>query len=306
LLDLFVHISIDEAPAVSDVWVAAAGIGVLLCIAAPFGRTVRSEIGLLLPGLALVLGFSISVLCISERYRALHGFVPIAPFIVLAPYAWTESKREGRSYALRVLMTVFAVGLVANVLAISTIYLEGGRLAVAIEWGQRYMLTLYPIAAVLAVIAAQLYWRSPRPPWLRGVFVGAMSLMALVAVGFQIRGNLMLYDTRTQLTVLETAMRREGPIVTDVWWLPAAFAILYTEHEMYFVRERDDVAHWLAAAAPLGMREFTFVSLTPLRAGDLGTKAIRRSATQPPPVIGAVLTRFELKNPIEPAPYSAP
>ncbi len=305
LLDLFVHISIDEAPRVSDALVAAAGAGVLLCLAAAFSHSSRRERALLLPGLALVLAFSISVLCIGTRYRALHGFVPIAPFIVVAPYAWTASRREDRSGVLRLLVTVFAVGCAANVVAISTIYLKAGRLAVAIEWGQRYMLTLYPIAAVLAVVAIQVYWRSPRPRWLRWLFVAAVSSMALVGVGFQIRGNLMLYNTRVQLTALEAAMRREGPLVTDVWWLPAAFAVFYSEHEMYYVRAPIDVAHWVAVAAPLGIRGFTFVSLAPVKAGDLGTKAIRRSADQPHPVQGAVLTRFELKNPIEPAPYLA-
>jgi hypothetical protein len=220
--------------------------------------------------------------------------VPIAPFVVVAPYAWTESRRQGRGYVLVVMMTLAAVCCLASMLAISTIYIEIGRLAVGIEWGQRYMLTLYAVAAALTVIAVQLYWRSARPLWLRRLFVGVVGLMVLIAVAFEIRGNAMLYATRVRLTAWEEAMQQEGPIVTDVWWLPASFAILYTEHEMYYVYGRADVARWIDIAAPRGIRGFTFVGFEPVDAREFETQNVRLASRQPKNVDGLILTRFTL------------
>lgn len=299
ILDVFVHTSISEAPPASDAWVLTAAAGMLLCLAAAFVRRVRWESVLLLPGLVLVLAFSVSLLTEGETYRALHGFVPIAPFMIVAPYAWTESRREGRSYVLVLMATLAAAGCVISMLAISTIYLEVGRLAVGLEWGQRYLLTFYAVVAVLAVVAVQLYWRSPRPLWLRRAFAGAVALMVLAAVGFQIRGNTMLYRTRVRLSVWDTVMQPEAPIVTDVWWLPASFAVLYTEKEMYYVHPRSAVAGWMTRAAPRGVERFTFVSFEPVDAADLGIEDVGADMSQTNNVHGLYMTRFVLKDPAE-------
>lgn len=294
ILDVFVHTSINEAPLASDAFVLAAGLGMLLCIGAAFVRRVQWESLLLLPGLVLVLAFSLSLLSVGETYRALHGFVPIAPFMIVAPYAWSESRREGRSYVLVLMSTLVAVGCFVSLLAISTIYIEFGRLEVGLEWGQRYMLTLYAVAAALTVPAVQLYWSSSRPLWLRRVFVAAVALMMLAAFAFQVRGNLMLYRTRVRLEVWEKAMQPEAAIVTDVWWLPASFAVLYTEQEMYYVHRREDVAGWLAAAKPRGVDRFTFVSFSPADAQSLGIQATGVEAVQANNVDGLFMTRFVL------------
>jgi hypothetical protein len=299
ILDVFVHTSIAEAPPASDSWVLAAGVGMILCAAAAFVRHARWESMLLLPGLALVLGFSVSLLSHVETYRALHGFIPIAPFMIIAPYAWRESSREGRSYVLVLMMTVAAVCCLASMLAVSTTYLDVGRLAVGLEWGQRYMLTLNAVAGAITVVADQLYWRSPRPLWLRRVFVGAVALMVLTAVGFEVRGNAMLYRTRERLTVWENVMRAEAPIVTDIWWLPASFAVLFTEHEMYYVYHRRDVADWMSVAVPQGVTRFTFVGSYPANADDLGIDRRQLSSARSNNVDGLFLTRFELRDTAE-------
>jgi hypothetical protein len=297
ILDVFVHTSISEAPFASDAWVLAAAAGIVLCVAAAFMRRVRWEAALLLPGVALVSAFSLSLLCAGETYRALHGFVPIAPFVVVAPYAWSGSREAGRSYVLSLLWILAGVHCVTSLLAISTSYIEIGRLAVGIEWGQRYMLTLYVVMAVLAAPAVTQYWRSPRPLWLRRIFVGAVSFMALTAVAFQIRGNAMLYLTRVRLAVWEYAMRGEGPIVTDVWWLPAGFAVFYTEHEVYYVYRRADVGRWAERAAPRGVHGFTFVSFFPAFPEEFGDDRIQPGAKQARVVDGMFLTRFVLAPP---------
>jgi hypothetical protein len=297
-LDIFIHrSSVGEAPKMDESWVVAAGIGVLLCIAAAFARRAAVEAMLLVAGAGVLLAFSLSLLTISESYRGLHGVIPIAPFVVLAAYAWTGSRGERRTHALIVLVTVAIAYAAIGTLAISTMYIKDGRLAVGLEWGQRYLLMLYPIPALLCMVGAAWHWRSARPLWLRRVFAAIVALMVLVGVGFQARGQWMLNDTRTRLTLWEEAMRVEGPIVTDVWWLPAAFAVFYTEHEMYYVSQRKQVADWAKRATLAGLRGFTFVGFKPIDVAQFRSDALRLAPLQPSSVDGLYLTRLLIEDP---------
>jgi hypothetical protein len=291
ILDVFIHIAIHEAPPVSDAWVLAAGIGVVLCLIAAFVRNVSLEGILLVAGFGLVSAFSISLLTFPEVYRALHGFIPVAPFVVVAPYAWHQADGESRRDVLAFLLVLAAIYPVIGMLAISTIYLEAGRLAVAMEWGQRYLLTLYALAGVLAVVAVRSHWRSARPLWLRRLFAGGFALLVATAFALEIRGNGMLYFTRVRLASWEDVMRREGPLVTDVWWLPASFAVLYTEHEMYYVG-RQHMGGWASRAVSHGVRGFTFVGVKPIDVRQFRSDSIRTAPTQPPPLDGLYAERF--------------
>jgi hypothetical protein len=295
--DIFIHRSlVAEAPKASEEWVVAASVGALLCLAAAFTRRAVVEGTLLVVGGGLLVAFSLSLLTTSESYRTLHGVIPIAPFVVLAGYAWSGSRVEGRSHALTVLSAIALAYALLGTLAISTMYLERGRLMVALEWGQRYLLMLYPIAALLSVVGAARHWRSARPLWLRRAFATVFAAMVLVGGGFQVRGQWMLNDTRTGLSRWEEAMRIEGPIVTDVWWLPAAFAVLYTEHEMYYVSKRTQVAEWAERAAAVGLSGFTFVGFKPVEVEQFGSEALQLAPLQPTPVDGMYLTRLLIED----------
>lgn len=114
----------------------------------------------------------------------------------------------------------------------------------------------------------------------------------VVGVGLEIRGLTMLRDTREALSKWDAALRAEEAIVTDVWWLPSAVAVLYTEREMFFVQDRAHTARWVQLAGAHGVRNFTFASLNPVEAGELGTQAIRRAAERT--VNGLYLTSFVL------------
>jgi hypothetical protein len=294
IVDTLIHTPINEALRVSDGWVVAALFGVVLCQVAPFVRRPVAEGVLLLSGLALVLAFSLTLLLEWTSYRAMHGLVPIAPFVVVWTYAWVAARRSEGAGALRFLTILVVAYLLIGMFAIAATYVEMGRLDVGIEWGQRYLLTLYPILAVLSVLAAYHYWESDRPVWLRKSFVAAVALMTIVAVGFQMRGIGMLYNTRTRLAVWDEALRQEGPIVTDLWWLPSALAALFTEHEVYYVIKRSDVAAWVTAASKHRLRGFTFVSHKPVEPEDLPGAAVRRTTTKPVEIDGLALTRFRM------------
>jgi hypothetical protein len=116
--------------------------------------------------------------------------------------------------------------------------------------------------------------------------------MMIVGIGLEIRGLTMLYNTRQGLSKWERALRAEGPIVTDVWWLPSAVAVLFTEDEMFFVSRRADTARWVELAAVQGVSRFTFASLKPVEAREFGTRGVRRIAERS--VDGLHLTSFVL------------
>ncbi len=291
LVEVFIHSPISEGPAISDAIAITAGIAVLLCFVAAFVKSARAEAVFVLPGCAALLAFSLFLLCTAQSYRSLHGLFPVAPFLILWPYALRHAWRE-RSHILLALTNVSLFHFATGLVAISMSYISGGKLEVGMEWGQRYLLILYPVLAIATLVSLRTYQRSERPQWLRRAFTAAVAAMMIVGVGLEIRGLTMLYNTRQGLSKWERALRAEGPIVTDVWWLPSAVAVLFTEHEMFFVSGRADTARWVELAAVHGVSHFTFASLKPVAAREFGTRGVRRIAERA--VDGLHLTSFIL------------
>jgi hypothetical protein len=293
LVEVFVHGSISEAPAVGDGIPLAVAIGLLSCGLAAFVTSARAAAALMLPGYAALLGFSLFLLCTTQGYRSLHGLFPVAPFLAVWPYALAQSWRE-RSHARLVLANLCWMGLATGLVAIAGSYISRGRLDVGMEWGQRYLLVLYPVLALATVASLPAFQASARPRWLRGVFGVAVAAMMLTGVGLEIRGLRMLYDTRQQLSKWEQALRADGPVVTDVWWLPSAVAVLFTEQEMFFTNGRAHMARWVELAAAQGVRHFIFASLSPVAPHEFETRRLRPVATRV--VDGLHLTSFDLSD----------
>jgi hypothetical protein len=296
-VETLIHTSVNEAAPIDDIWVEAALLGVVLCGAAAFTRPPALEAVLFFAGAALLLSLSVPLLLQWNMYRAVHGVVPVAPFVAVWLYAWAGSAREQRGYAVIFLTVLLAVYLLGVIFAIGATYVEAGKLGVGIEWGQRYALTFYPLATVLCVVAVRRHWESARPAWLRRGFATAVALMVLVALGFQLRGLGMLYNSRMRLAGWEQVLRQEGPVVTDVWWLPAALAVFFTEHELYYVYHREHVADWVEAARERGIRGFTFVSTKPVKPKDLPEAAVLLTAVEPADLGDIVLTRLVIAPP---------
>jgi len=154
-----------------------------------------------------------------------------------------------------------------------------GDLATGLEWGQRYLLTLYPVVAILALVVAADYWHSARPRALRIVAVLLMSVSMMVAVDFEVRGVAMLRSNLQVFSEWEEALRSDGPVVTDVWWLPTALAHLFVTHEMYYIRHREHISEWVDFAAARGVRRFIFAGLGAVHDDQFGgAAAYRRGA----------------------------
>ena len=97
---------------------------------------------------------------------------------------------------------------------------------------------------------------------------------------------------RLKLAVWEAAMEGQGPIITDIWWLPAAIADFYAQQPAFAVGWRHKVGDWMRVAADHGVSTFTFATMEPVEPRELG---------DPPPrvlsqrvVRGLYLTKFSI------------
>jgi len=293
LVEILVHAPTIEAPRVSDTIAVGVAIALLVCGLAAGARSARTEAALTLTGASVVLGFSLFLLCTSQHYRSLHGLFPVAPFVCLWPCALRHGWRQ-RSHALLTLAHISLFGLAFGFLAIAGSYVWQGRLQVGMEWGQRYMLALYPVLAVATLAGLLAGATTARPRWLgRLLSVVALALL-LVGGALEIRGLRMLNETRQQLAKWDQAMRTEGPIITDIWWLPSAVAVLFTEHDMFFTGNRARVARWVDLATAQGVDRFTFASFAPVTLPELHTPRLRHVGTRS--VDGLTLTSFEIDS----------
>jgi hypothetical protein len=170
---------------------------------------------------------------------------------------------------------------------------QGGLLS-GLEWGQRYLLTLYPVLTILSVLALQAYRESRRPGLLKAIFTLAVSAMMLIGVQQEVRGITMLRANREKFAVWDRALRSDEPIITDLWWLPTTLAPLFLSKAMSCVYTSAELAEWVRLAAAQEISGFTFVSLAPVQDAMLTNAAVRRVPQGARSVWGLYLTRFDL------------
>lgn len=294
VVSVFVNTGRDEGPALNAAWVILACIAVGLCFVAPFVSSVRTEAAVVIPALTVVLAFSASVAVLDQEYRALHGIFPVAPFMVIWAYVLPDAWRRHDSRLL--MLAGFAVlYLVLGCTAIFVFYVDAeGGLRSGLEWGQRYLLTLYPILTILSLLALRTYRKSTRPARLKTIFTVVVSTMMLIGVQQEVRGLAMLRANREKFAAWDRALRSDGPIVTNLWWLPTTLAPLFLTKEMSYVRSPTELGDWVRLAVAQEIPAFTFVSLGPVQDGLLANTAARRVPQASRAVLGLYLTRFDL------------
>jgi len=296
MIEVFIH-SQNLGPHVGGPWRTAAISAVLLGLVAPLVRSARVQAAMIVAALSLMLACSASLLLTGEPYRALHGLFPVAPFAILWPFALRHTWRR-RDPSLAALGTATWVYMLFTFAALALTYIHKGLLDVGMQWGQRYLLTAYPMLVILTLVALRDLWASSQPGWPRTASVTLVALLIACAVGLEVRGVRMLYGTRGLMAQWDQAMRSEGqPIVTTVWWIVPAVADLFLTHDMFFTWQ-PGVAHWVEVARDRGVTSFTLAHTEPLTLKDLGMPAIQRVGESRMFTGGLLLTRFQ----IEPVP----
>jgi hypothetical protein len=218
---------------VSEAWIAAAAIAVLLGLLAPLARSVRVQAVMIVAAMSMMLACSAALVLTGEPYRGLHGLFPVAPFAILWPVALRRAW-ERHDSALLALGTATWTYLLFIFAALALTYIHKGLLDVGMQWGQRYLLTAYPMLAILSLVALRALRASLPPGGLRLACVTLFALLVAAGVSLEIRGVRMLHGTRGIMAQWDAAMRSEGPIVTTVWWIVPAVADLFLTHEMFF------------------------------------------------------------------------
>jgi hypothetical protein len=275
----------------------------------------------LIAGLALILLPITATLLSTQPYYNLHGFLLASPFIALALIPgwkaeglnWAQPKnrqkvgdgyidvdvdvldeadsissnpkskiQNPKSQALYTL-TLLYVGLHALIISA----LSGLGPISRHEWGQRYLLPAYPALAVLALLAGWRIWVEYAPR-LRSLAVACVvlgGLLAVVGVGFTIRGYVMLADERAQVMAWQSLARTlpaREPLLTDTWWLPLNLAADFYTRPIMLAEGNERIAEWAAQMRERQVAAFGLMSPDPAIFAGTWAKSVDVSPDGPP------------------------
>jgi hypothetical protein len=290
---VFVNSAGHQAPIVGWHWELLVLLGFLALLVAGALRDRAVHLALLIPGVLICVAFSLVLLFSPEPYISLHGFVPIAPYVALASYGAVFAWRHGPP-PLSLVAATGAFYLALGFAAIFTFFVkrDGGYLT-GLEWGTRNLLTLYPIAAVLALVGVESFRGAPRRPRANEA-AAVVAATVLIALSFQVRGAQMLVASHRLVADWQAALPEDEPIFTDVWWLPAAMAPFFVDHPVLCARAASDVGRWIPAARRHGIERFTFASLTPIPDDSFGVDGTAASREGERVVSGLHVKRFRI------------
>jgi hypothetical protein len=203
-------------------------LGVMVAVASVAFRHPRRG-WLFVAGATLVTAVAAAAVISPDRIRGVHALVLPTPWVVLAMLLPRPAvKMDGPCNA------VFSI--TSWLVIISAVTLSLKPVLGGLEWGSRYHLVAYVLAAVLACTAFVHFLRSVDNARLRAAVtvVGVASL----AVGcmYQVRGigevtltKIHLAAYRDQLVVTRV------PVITDLAWLPGSLARTFAEFPILMV-----------------------------------------------------------------------
>lgn len=233
-------------------------VGLFVCLIAPFLGARRWESPLLLVALALLVELSFVITLLSQAYVARQGLFTVAPFLAVAlyavPYAW--QRRDQALLCLAITGLAYLVGIFA--LLFTTRIGYSGDYLMGLEGPARYVLIFYPVWTALCAVALLVHRSSARPPLVRSGFTLLVIVAIAMAVTYQARGIISLDRNRQIFARWAAALPATKPLVTSEWWLAAALAPYFIEHEMYCVQSISHLGEWVAFAQAHGITQFTF------------------------------------------------
>jgi hypothetical protein len=297
LTAMLVHVAGNRAPEVGTGLVYAVLIACAVLAVAPLIRRPRNEAIALILGLGLVLEFSLYLILRPDPYVSLHGLIPVAPLLVLAPYALPPAWRGRDQAQLTIVTAAVLYFLLSAVIIFLFLFTKTGVMPTGLEWGNRYLFYLYPLGVVLALAAVHEYGRSTRTSTAKSLFTATAAALAVCGLLLQVRGVWTLVESRRVVTAWQDALRDEPPVLTDVWWLPAAMAPLFITHEVQCIRRGDDLGKWLGLADQQGLETFTFASFRRFNPARAGAARERVTRVDERLVDGLYVTRVRIAPP---------
>jgi hypothetical protein len=237
-------------------WAAAGLLGITLCVLSPSVVSPR-RFACWLVGVCLITVSGLYGLCLPDRYRAIHGLLLPMPGLALAWLpAPDDNPRPGQrgSFLTALLTSILIIHLLATWLL--------RRPAGGPEWGLRYAMVAYLLAAVLGAAAVIRFARASAGLQ-RCAGLALAALLSALSCGFGVRGIFELQVTKRDLHAFEREIQTMGaPVVTDQWWLAAALAPTFVRTDFYTLNPETELSFWLAR---IGARTpaFLYVSYAP-------------------------------------------
>jgi hypothetical protein len=236
----------------------------------------------LLGGASLLVGLvSAYTLFSPQSYRIIDSIFLPAPYLVFAFLFLTYAYRE-RRFEATLLAATTILYLVLGTIAISFFWgnvEQRPALALGLAWGSRYLLIIYPLAGICAVVGLYYFHEATFSHWHKRLLLGWLALLLFLAVSYQVRGVREVQLTKKNLADCSDALAAmHQPVVTDLIWLPASLATHFAEQEMYTLAQRDDLYDWLKLAEGQ-VETFVFASISPI---DLDKEFIQAA---PHPII---------------------
>lgn len=147
------------------------------------------------------------VLLQPSQYQAVHGILLVAPqiifgiYILIIPKIWKESPYPA--------LLLSALGCYAAVYIAKAWVSAGG-----LQWGPRYLMAIYPLMMIAAIVGLANLNRATKKP-LRRWAAAAFLVACLVGLGFQMRGiltvrTLMGFYARS---IPAFAEKRDAPVI---------------------------------------------------------------------------------------------
>ena len=223
------------APEWAVIGLAGLGLCVLSRVVMPGPRFACWLFGAGLVGAASVIG-----LCLPDRYHAVHGLLLPMPCLAVA-WLPTRNDEAPSSRTERFLGALLPTFLILHLIVTWLIHRPTG----GYEWGLRYALMAYPLAAVMGAVAVARLARTERGTR-RIVGLGAAILLSAISCGYSVRGIFEVQVTKRDIQAFEQEILNAGiPGVTDQWWLAAALAPTFVRSEFYTLNPENDLGSWL-------------------------------------------------------------
>ena len=243
-------------------WCHTVWLGVGLCVFSmmPVGS---SRFPLWMMGCLMVAVVSWHVGAIPERYRAVHSILlPMPVALVAILPLFDKAGRSFKSMFLKMSIVLYLVFLLVGMLVTRE---QLGNVHGGPEWGLRYGLIAYPLLATAAVIRFLKFMQGTEGIQRQKVVVVCLAALLLAwSARCSLRGLHEIWQTKRDLHAVAARIEElKCPVVTDLWWLPAAITPTYLGKEIYCIASPDDLKEWVDRAG-WRYRSFAYIGFSGL------------------------------------------
>jgi hypothetical protein len=165
-------------------------------------------------------------------YRAVHGFIIIAPHALLGVWGLCQFDQVKKFFFN---WMVWASGLVYGGVYLLRAWAAAGGL----QWGPRYLLSFYPLLVIAGILAVQEYWnQASKAGKVILLVTGVFSVV--IGVGFELRGAATVRTTAQFAQQTERGLQAFNDqilllscdvdtLVPSIYWDKKAFDILHSD-----------------------------------------------------------------------------